>query len=82
MTWHDSCAAANAYRYAMTRTRLTIERGHANGQWHLTGVIRTQVYPQQAEEFDIRISCDQANWLVRRALRLYSVSRRPMRRAA
>jgi hypothetical protein len=78
--WCAAGADAKAYRYAMTRTRLVIERGHRTRRWYLIEVGRAKVYPQQAEKLDIHISPDQAGWIARRALRAYSVRRRERRR--
>ncbi len=80
--WCSGGAAAKAYRYAMTRTRLVIERGPRAGRWYLIAVSRAKVYPQQSEKLDIRISRDQGDWIARRALRAYSVCRQKRRRKA
>lgn len=74
--WCGGGASAKAYRYAMTRTRLTIQRGRLNARWYLIGITRVKVYARQAEKLEICIGPDEADWIARRALRAYSVRRR------
>lgn len=72
-TWCGRGPAAKAYGYRMTRTRLTIRRGHRDRGWYLTCPDRAQVYPRQPEKFDIRINCEQRDWIIRHVLAPYSV---------
>ena len=72
-SWRAGGAAAKAYHYRMTRTRLMIRRGRRDKAWYLIAVTRCHVYPRQPEEFDISISREQRDWIVRRALEAYSM---------
>lgn len=71
VVWHGGGASALAYRYKMTRTRITLIRGAKD--WFLTDVARVGVYPRQGEHYRISISPAQRDRIVRTALHSFEV---------
>lgn len=69
--WHAAGASTLAYRYKMTRTRITLTRG--TKYWFLTKVDRVGVHPQQREHYRIIISSAQRDRVVAEALRSFDV---------
>ena len=58
---------ARAYKYTAKSTRITITR-KANGNWYLTSIEETHVYPLQGEFHTIQISQKAKDEIIRHAL--------------
>ncbi|MGY4598108.1 hypothetical protein ACVWXL_005854 [Bradyrhizobium sp. GM22.5] len=71
VVWHGGGASAQAYRYKMARTCITLTRGAK--EWFLTDVKRVGVYPRQGEHYRIRISPAQRDRIVATVLRTIEV---------
>jgi hypothetical protein len=64
--------SANKYGYRAVSTSITLVR-RRNGEWLLTGIRRTEVYPKQPARFNIEISAAAGEAATRAALRPFVV---------
>lgn len=61
---HTEAGPANAYKYKMPTTTITLERGSAG--WFLVGVSRNEVYPGEKEYSRLKFTADQKRVLIER----------------
>lgn len=71
VAWHAKGPFAQAYRYRMTRTKLSIRRGRKG--WYLIGAQRVHLYPGQRELFHFMISVAQRDMIISRTLAPYAL---------